>query len=92
MCTHISDQKRKIDKLVWDFEDRKYARWAKENLGAEIKVKIVDIEKSRAVCYDKMVGLKVVIENYKGQKLFSKCKVKIVSSCLATKLIIATII
>ena len=36
---HISDQERKIDKLVWDFEDRKYARWAKENLGAEIKVK-----------------------------------------------------
>ena len=92
ICTHISDQERKIDKLVWDFEDRKYARWAKENLGAEIKVKIVDIEKSRAVCYDKMIGLKVVIENYKGQKLFSKCKVKIVSSCLATKLIVATII
>lgn len=92
ICTHISDQERKIDKLVWDFEDRKYARWAKENLGAEIKVKIVDVEKSRAVCYDKMIGLKAVIENYKGQKLFSKCKVRIVSSCLATKLIVVTII
>ncbi|QKF74187.1 ribonuclease R [Aliarcobacter faecis] len=92
ICTHISEQERKIDKLVWDFEDRKYARWAKDNIGNEIKVKIVDIEKGKAVCYDKMVGLKVVIENYKGQKLFSKYKVKIVSSCLATKLIVATIV
>ena len=31
-----------------------------------------------------MIGLKVTIENYKGQKLFSKHKVKIVSSNLAT--------
>ncbi|PRM98163.1 RNB domain-containing ribonuclease [Aliarcobacter cryaerophilus] len=92
ICTHISEQERKIDKLVWDFEDRKYARWAKENIDGEIKVKIVDIERAKAVCYENMIGLKVTIENYKGQKLFSKHKVKIVSSNLATKLIVAKIL
>ena len=92
ICTHISDQERKIDKLVWDFEDRKYARWAKANIGNEIKVKIVDTEKAKAVCYDKVIGLKLVIENYKGQKLFSKHRVKIVSCCLATKLIVAILV
>nr|WP_228286236.1 ribonuclease R family protein [Arcobacter vandammei] len=92
ICTHISEQERKIDKLVWDFEDRTYARWAKNNIGTIINVKIVDMEKGRAICYDKIVGLKVVIENYKGQKLFSKYRVKIVSSCLATKLIVATLL
>lgn len=92
ICTHISEQERKIDKLVWDFEDRKYARWAKENIDKEIKVKIVDTERAKAVCYDKIIGLKVTIENYKGQKLFSKHKVKIVSSNLATKLIVAKIL
>ncbi|PRM90079.1 ribonuclease R [Aliarcobacter cryaerophilus] len=92
ICTHISEQERKIDKLVWDFEDRKYARWAKENIDGEIKVKIVDIERAKAVCYENIIGLKVTIENYKGQKLFSKHKVKIVSSNLATKLIVAKIL
>ena len=92
ICTHISEQERKIDKLVWDFEDRKYARWAKDNIGGEIKVKIVDMERAKGVCYENMIGLKVTIENYKGQKLFSKHKVKIVSSDLATKLIVAKIL
>ena len=92
ICTHISEQERKIDKLVWDSEDRKYARWAKKNIDGEIKVKIVDIERAKGVCYENMIGLKVTIENYKGQKLFSKHKVKIVSSNLATKLIVAKIL
>ena len=92
ICTHISEQERKIDKLVWDFEDRKYARWAKDNIGGEIKVKIVDMERAKGVCYENMIGLKVTIENYKGQKLFSKHKVKIVSSNLATKLIVAKLL
>ncbi|WP_419234240.1 RNB domain-containing ribonuclease [Aliarcobacter cryaerophilus] len=92
ICTHISEQERKIDKLVWDFEDRKYARWAYDNIDSEIKVKIVDTERAKAICYDKIIGLKVVLENYKGQKLFSKHKVKIVSSDLATKLIVAKIL
>ncbi|OCL87581.1 Ribonuclease R [Aliarcobacter thereius] len=89
---YISEQERKIDNLVWDFEDRTYARWAKDNIDKEIKVKITDIEKSRAECYDKMIGLKVVLENFKAQKLFSKHRVKIVSSNLATKVIVARII
>ncbi len=92
ICTHISEQERKIDKLVWDFEDRKYARWAYDNIDSEIRVKIVDTERAKAVCYDNIIGLKVVLENYKGQKLFSKHKVKIVSSDLATKLIVAKIL
>ena len=92
ICTHISEQERKIDKLVWDFEDRKYARWAKDNIGGEIKVKIADMERAKGVCYENIIGLKVTIENYKGQKLFSKHKVKIVSSNLATKLIVAKLL
>ncbi|RBQ30217.1 RNB domain-containing ribonuclease [Aliarcobacter vitoriensis] len=92
ICLHISNQERKIDTIVWDFEDRKYARWAKNNIGTELKVKVVDIQRAKAVCYDKMVGLKVVLENYKAQKLFSKVKVRIVSVNIATKIIVATIL
>ncbi|MFV7789582.1 RNB domain-containing ribonuclease [Aliarcobacter lanthieri] len=92
ICLHISNQERKIDQIVWDFEDRKYARWANNNIGIELKVKVVDTQRAKAVCYDKMVGLKVVLENYKAQKLFSKMKVKIISANIATKVIVATIL
>ena len=92
ICEHISLNERKVDQLVWDFEDRKYARWAASHIGEDIKVKVVDTEKAKAVCYEKMIGMKVVLENYKGQKLFSKMKVRIKSADIATKLIIASII
>ena len=91
ICAHISLNERKVDQLVWDFEDRKYARWANEHIDEEIKVKIVDVEKARAVCYEKMVGMKVVLDNFKGQKLFTKLRVKIKSVDIVTKLIVATI-
>ena len=91
ICNHISVNERKVDQLVWDFEDRKYARWAKKNIGVEIKVKIVDSERSKAVCIDKMKGLKVTLDNYKGQVLFSKVKVVIKDADFITKQIIASI-
>ncbi|MGM0518614.1 MAG: RNB domain-containing ribonuclease [Campylobacterota bacterium] len=91
ICEYISTNEREVDKLVWDFEDRKYARWANDNIGADIKVKIVDIQRTKAVCYDKIKGMKVTIENYKGQNLFTKLKVKIVSANIITKEIIAQI-
>ena len=91
ICEHISLTERKIDQLVWDFEDRKYARWALKNIDEELKVKIVDAEKAKAMCYEKIVGMKVVLENYKGQKLFTKLRVKIKSVDIATKIIVATI-
>ncbi|WP_368029447.1 RNB domain-containing ribonuclease [Arcobacter sp. s6] len=91
ICSHISLNERKVDQLVWDFEDRKYARWAADNIDEDIKVKVVDTEKGRAVCYENMIGMKVILENYKGQKLFSKMKVKIKSADVVTKVIVAII-
>ncbi|MCT7911473.1 ribonuclease R [Arcobacter lacus] len=92
ICEHISLNERKVDQLVWDFEDRKYARWAYKHIGEELKVKVVDIEKAKAVCYEKIIGMKVILENYKGQKLFSKMRVKIKSADIVTKVIVATIV
>ena len=91
ICDYISTREREVDKLVWDFEDRKYARWAQSNIGTEIKVKIIDIERGKAVCYDKMKGLKVTLENYKGQNLYTKMKVVIKDANIVTKQIIASI-
>lgn len=91
ICEYISTREREVDKLVWDFEDRKYARWAAKNIGIELKVKIIDIEKSKAVCYDKAKGMKVTLDNYKGQNLYTKLRVKIKEANIVTKQIIASI-
>ena len=91
ICDHISIQERKVDQLVWDFEDRKYARWAQKNLGLELKVKIVDQERSIAVSYGELPGMKIHLDNYKGQVLFSKQKVVIKSSDIISKQIVGSI-
>lgn len=91
ICEHISIQERKVDQMVWDYEDRKFARWALKNIGTELKVKIVDDQRSLAVAYGHMAGMKISIDNYKGQVLFSKQRIIIKSSDIMTKQIIGSI-
>ncbi|RXJ67157.1 ribonuclease R [Halarcobacter ebronensis] len=91
ICDYISEQERKIDQMVWDFEDRKYARWALKNIGKEIKAKITDTEKGIAITYGEIAGVKIKLDNYKGQTLYGKIKVIIKSSDILSKMIIGTI-
>lgn len=91
ICEYISTQERKVDQLVWDFEDRKYARWANENIGLEVKAKIVDNERGIALSYGEIAGAKIKIDNYKGQVLYSKVRVVLKSSDVISKLIIGSI-
>ena len=91
ICTHISENERKVDQLVWDFEDRKYARWANKHIGEEFKAQIVDVERGVAKFYKDIPGLRVHLDNFRGEKLFSKIKVIIKSSDIITKNIVGTI-
>jgi ribonuclease R len=91
ICSHISTTQRRVDQLVWDFEERKYARWAKKHLNEEFKARIVDQEKGIAKFYKDMPGLRVVLNNYKGQLLFSKLKVVIKEVDIISKTIVASI-
>lgn len=91
ICEAVSTQERKIDQLVWDFEDRKYARWAAHNIGSEISGKIVDIEKGIFKSDSKMSGMRIYIDNYKGQNLFTKVKVLIKDADIVTKKIFGSI-
>ena len=54
-------------------------------------VKLVDIDKSIVQLLDGAIGLKATVTNYKGQKLFAKFRVKLVSSDIFTKKIVADI-
>jgi ribonuclease R len=91
ICEHISANERKVDQLVWDYEDRKYARWAKNHIGEEFKAQIVDIERGIAKFYKDMPGLRIHLDNYRGEKLFLKIKITIKSSDLISKNIVGTI-
>ena len=91
ICDYISEQERKIDQMVWDFEDRKYARWALKNIGKEIKAQITEVEKGIAITYGEIAGAKIYLDNYKGQSLYSKIKVKIKSSDILSKKIIGSV-
>lgn len=91
ICDHISIQERKIDQMVWDFEDRKYARWAVKNIGLEVKARITDNERGYAVTYGQIAGAKIHLDNFKGQVLFSKHKVVIKSSDVISKQIVGSV-
>ncbi len=90
ICDHISIQERKIDQMVWDFEDRKYARWAAKNIGLEVKARITDNERGYAVTFGEIPGAKIQLDNYKGQVLFSKVRVVIKSSDVISKQIVGS--
>jgi ribonuclease R len=91
MCAYISNEQRKIDQMVWDFEDRKYARWAQKHLNEEFKATIVDTTKAMAKLNEGASGLKVILDNYKAQSLFGKVKVIIKSVDMVSKTVLASI-
>jgi len=91
-CEEISQKQRLCDGVVFDFLARKYARWAKENIGCELKARLVDAQNSILEVYDKKIlGLRATGLNCKNAKLFSKCKIIIKSSDLITGKISADI-
>ncbi len=92
VCDEISIKEREIDQAVWDFEDRKYVRWAAKRIDMIFVCEIVDIEKKIAVLTEGAYGARIKFDNYKNQKLFSKVRVQIKSANIATKEILGIIV
>ncbi|MEA2018454.1 MAG: ribonuclease R family protein [Campylobacterota bacterium] len=93
ICEQISIKEREIASLVWDYEDRKYARYLNKNIHKNFIGKIVDIENCIVKLDDiKVKGARVYLENYSGQKLFTQVEVKIKSSDIISKKIIAELL
>ena len=93
ICEQISIKEREIASLVWDYEDRKYARYLNKNIHKNFIGKIVDIENCIVKLNDpKIKGARVYINNYSGEKLFLNVEVKIISSDIISKKVIGEII
>jgi len=92
ICEDISVREREIASLVWDYEDRKYARFLSNHIGHVFMATIIDTDKIIVKLDERVKGARVHIENYSGQKLFSKVEVKITSSDIISKKINGNII
>ena len=92
ICEDISIRERKIASLVWDYEDRKYARYLSNHIGQTYMATLVDIDELIAKLNEEVKGARVYLENYSGQKLFAKVKIKIISCNIISKRITGKII
>jgi len=82
LSARMSELEREATKCEWDFRDRKFARWAKDNIGKSFKAEVieVDIEDSNKGAKAKLLeGAKGAIVNLKSYNstLFDKIDVEI---------------
>ena len=98
ICDNISKQERLIASLVGDFNSRKYARYFHTKIGKIYKAYVVDIYSHTAqiIPNDKMKqnigGAIVSLQNFNSQKLFQVVDIKIISSDIVSKKIIAQVV
>jgi len=92
LCENISNLERESDKVAWDYMDRKFARWANERIGENVKAIVVDVAKSPiAKLDDEIVGARMFLLDEEAD-LFDKVIVKIVEADIATGRIWAKIV
>jgi len=93
ICEHISTKEREIAKLVWDLEDRIYARYASNNLNNTYEAMVCDVgEKAQAEFVNTISGLNLDISNYKDEDLFSKVTIQLEKSDIISKKIVGKIV
>ena len=86
LVVKISELEREAMKVEWDFYDRKYARFAKENIGKIYKGIIEDKEVPpiAKVLEDKLLGARVFLKDKEKFNLFDKVDIEIVNANIAT--------
>ena len=94
LSARVSELEREATKCEWDFRDRKFARWAKENIGKSFKAEIVeiDIEDTNKGAKAKLLdGARGAIVNLKAYKsnLFDKIDVTITEATIDKPAILA---
>ena len=89
LCTRVSDLEREATKAEWDFRDRKFARWAKTQIGSFFEAEVVEAgESAKAVLKGNIKG---VVVNLMGDKimLFDKIRVMITEVNIPQAIIMA---
>lgn len=93
IALRVSELERESAKVAWDYSDRKYARWAKENIGNVFTAMVTDVSSSVPTAYIEgdIAGARVFLLGAEVE-LFDKVKVEIVEAHITTTKIIATVV
>ncbi len=92
LCARVSELEREATKAEWDFRDRKFARWAKEQIGLFFEAEVIEAgESAKAVLTGEIKGVTV---NLRGDNimLFDKIRVMITEVNIAQAVIMAELV
>lgn len=93
LCEKISELERESDRVAYDYMDRKYARWAKENLDEILPALITSTHSTIIASSDgKIKGARIFIIDEDDAELYEKIETKLISSDIATTKIIGSLI
>ena len=83
LCESISNLERESDKVTWDYMDRKFARWAFERIGEDVKAIVTDISRNPiAKLDDEVVGARIFLLDEEAE-LFERVMIRIVEADIA---------
>lgn len=92
LCARVSELEREATKAEWDFRDRKFARWAKEQIGLFFEAEVIEAgESAKAVLTGDIKGVTV---NLRGDNimLFDRIRVMITEVNIAQAIIMAELV
>jgi len=92
LCARVSELERDATKAEWDFRDRKFARWAKEQIGLFFEAEVIEAgESAKAILTGDIKG---VIVNLRGEgiMLFEKIRVMITEVNIPQAVVMAELV
>lgn len=91
-CEGLNIKEREADKVAFDFMDRKFARWAEQNIGKDFICYISEIsEPLIARLDDELKGARIILPNFTCP-LLTRVRVRIISSDIASAKIIGKVV
>ena len=91
-CEELNIKEREADKVAFDFMDRKFARWAEQNIGKDFICYISEIsEPLIAMLDDELKGARIILPNFTCP-LLTRVRVRIISSDVASAKIIGKVV
>ena len=91
-CEKLNIKEREADKVAFDFMDRKFARWAEQNIGKDFICYISEIsEPLIARLDDELKGARIILPNFTCP-LLSRVRVRIIKGDIASAKIIGKVV
>lgn len=91
-CEELNIKEREADKVAFDFMDRKFARWAEQNIGKEFICYISEIsEPLIARLDDELKGARIILPNFTCP-LLTRVRVRIIKGDIASAKIIGKVV